>query len=40
MPVEELGFAAAAAMWIAYILTKGKTPRPPLSPAPPLVPVF
>lgn len=33
MPVESLGFAAGAAAWLAYILTKGKTPRPPLSPA-------
>jgi hypothetical protein len=40
MPVEELGFAAAAAAWLAYIRTKGKTPRPPLSPFPPLVPAL
>jgi len=33
MPVESLGFAAGAAAWLAYILTRGKTPRPPLSPA-------
>ena len=33
MPVEPLGFAAIAAAWLAYILTKGKTPRPPLAPA-------
>ena len=40
VPVEELGFVAAAAMWIAYILSRGKTPRPPLSPVPPLAPIF
>lgn len=35
MPVESLGFAAGAAAWLAYILSKGKTPRPPLSPVTP-----
>ena len=40
MPVEELGFAAGVAAWLAYILTKGRTPRPPIAPSPPLVPVF
>ncbi len=40
MPVEELGFAAGVAAWLAYILTRGKTPRPPLTPIPPLVPVL
>ena len=40
MPVEELGAAAAAAAWVAYILSKRKTPRPPLRPVPGLAPIF
>ena len=32
IPVEELGFAAAAAGWIAFVLSRGKI-RPPLAPA-------
>lgn len=40
MPIEELGFAASAAAWLAYILTRGKTPRPPTAPIPPLAPAF
>lgn len=38
IPVEELGFAAAAAAWIAFILSRGKI-RPPVG-RPPLVPAF
>ena len=34
LPIEELGFAAAAASWLAYIATRGKTPRPPMFPIP------
>ena len=30
IPVEKLGWAAAAAAWIAFIYTRGRTPRPPL----------
>ncbi len=33
IPVTELGAAAGLAAWVAYILSKGKTPRPPLVPA-------
>jgi hypothetical protein len=40
IPVEELGAAAAVAAWVAYILSRGKTPRPPLRPVPGLVPAF
>jgi hypothetical protein len=30
VPVTELGWAAAAAAWIAFVVTRGRTPRPPL----------
>lgn len=40
IPIEELGAAAAIAAWAAYILSRFKTPRPPLIPIPGLVPVF
>ncbi len=40
MPIEEMGFAAGVAAWLAYILTRGKTPRPPMGPLPPLMPTF
>lgn len=40
IPVEEIGAAAAVAAWVAYILSRGKTPRPPLRPIPGLVPAF
>lgn len=30
VPSEELGAAAAAAAWAAWLLTRGKTPRPPV----------
>ncbi len=40
MPIEELGFAAGVTAWLAYILTRGKTPRPPIAPIPPPVPAF
>lgn len=33
MPAKELAAAAAAAAWAAYILSRGKTPHPPLVPA-------
>ena len=29
IPVKELGAAAAVTAWVAYILSRGKTPRPP-----------
>ncbi|WP_426105459.1 VRR-NUC domain-containing protein [Massilia sp. TSP1-1-2] len=32
IPIKELGFAAGVAAWLAFILTRGKTPRPPLVP--------
>ena len=40
IPVQEIGAAAAVATWVAYILSRGKTVRPPLKPIPGLVPVF
>jgi hypothetical protein len=40
VPVEELGVAASVAAWALYILSRGKSPRPPLRPVPGLVPVF
>lgn len=40
MPIEQLGYAAGVAAWLAYILTRGKTPRPPMAPVPPLLPAF
>ena len=40
IPVEELGVAAAVSAWVAYILSRGRTPRPPLKPVPGLVPAF
>lgn len=40
IPIEELGAAAAVAAWVAYILSRGRMPRPPLKPIPGLVPVF
>lgn len=36
-PVEELGAAAAVEAWITFILTRGKSPRPPLTPRVPIV---
>jgi hypothetical protein len=30
VPVTKLGWAAAAAAWIAFVVTRGRTPRPPL----------
>lgn len=40
IPIEELGAAATVAAWVLYILSKGKSPRPPLRPVPGLAPVF
>ena len=33
IPIKELGAAATIAGWVAWVLSKGKTPRPPLAPA-------
>jgi hypothetical protein len=30
VPVTKLGWAAAASAWIAFVVTRGRTPRPPL----------
>ena len=30
VPVTQLGWAAAAAAWVAFAVTRGRTPRPPL----------
>jgi hypothetical protein len=29
LPIEKLGWAAAVAAWAAFVLTRGRTPRPP-----------
>lgn len=33
IPIKELGAAATIAVWVVWVLSKGKTPRPPLAPA-------
>lgn len=30
LPIEKLGWVASVAAWVAYVLTRGRTPRPPL----------